>query len=271
MTILVSVVMPVYNQNPTYLSKSIESILKQTMSHFELIIIDDCSTDAGCTTVLEKYRALDSRIKIIRNSVNSGVAKSLNLGISYATAPIIARMDSDDISLPGRLEYQYNFLQKNPHIDLVGCWANVIDQEDRLKGVYKTPLSSEKIRSQILITNPLIHPTWMFRKASFNELGGYSESSPATEDYELLLRLASRKNVQNLPKILFHYRFNPNGVSYKKNKFQELQSIRLRLQAIQKGGYSYREIYKVFPSLFFYFCVPFALKAKILRLKQRYL
>ncbi len=267
----VSVVMPVYNQKPAYLAKAIQSILDQTLVDFEFLIIDDCSNDKDCVSVLEKYQALDARIHIIRNEVNSGVAKSLNVGISHASASIIARMDSDDFSLPERLRRQYDFLHNNPAIDLIGCWANIIDEQDRITGLYKTPLSSREIRSRILLTNPLIHPTWMFRKALIDTLGGYSASSPATEDYEFLLRVAQNRNLQNLPEVLFHYRFNPNGVSYKKNKFQELQSIKLRWKALTKWSYPLWEIYKVLPSIFLYIFIPFSLKARILKYKQKHL
>lgn len=267
----ISVIMPVYNQRPSYLTKAIRSILDQTLTDFEFLIIDDCSTDKDCVSVLKKYRALDARIHIIRNEVNSGVAKSLNIGISHASAPIIARMDSDDFSLPERLRRQYDFLKNNPTIDLIGCWANIIDGQDHITGLYKTSASSQKIRSRILLTNPLIHPTWMFRKVIIDTFKGYSESSPATEDYEFLLRVAQSRNLQNLPEILFHYRFNPNGVSYKKNKFQELQSIKLRWRALTRWNYPLWEIYKILPSLLMYIFIPFALKAKILKYKQKHL
>lgn len=267
----VSVVMPVYNQKPSYLAKAIQSILDQTFDDFEFLIVDDCSTDKDCVSVLEKYRAFDARIRIIRNEVNSGVAKSLNVGIAHASALIIARMDSDDFSLPERLRHQYDFLQNNPTTDLIGCWANIIDEQDHITGLYKTPVSSQKIRSNILLTNPLIHPTWMFRKALIDTFGGYSESSPATEDYEFLLRVAPNRNLENLPEVLFHYRFNPNGVSYKKNKFQELQSIKLRWKALTEWNYPLWEIYKALPSVFMYIFIPFALKAEILKRKQKHL
>lgn len=266
----ISVIMPVYNQQEEYLRSALTSILNQTFSEFEFLIIDDCSTDAACISTLKEFSDIDPRITIIRNTINSGVAKSLNVGIRSAHALIIARMDSDDIALPHRLEKQYSFLTNHPETDLVGCWAEIIDIHGKVAGTYKTPTTPDEIRASILMTNPLIHPTWMFRKGIIESEDPYSETSPATEDYEFLLRIIGRKTVQNIPEILFQYRFNPSGVSYKKNKFQEWQSIKLRIKAIQNHLYPVWEAYKILPSLFFFLFVPFSLKAHIIRFRQKH-
>lgn len=268
---IISVIMPVYNQRPSYLSIAIESILNQTLADFEFLIVDDCSTEKDCVDLLKKYQIQDSRIRIIRNTQNCGVAKSLNNGIAHSSAPIIARMDSDDIALPMRLEKQYFFLKENESVDLLGCWAHIIDEHGHITGIHKSPVTENEIRSSALVTNPIMHPTWMFRKSLVDTEGGYSESSPSTEDYEFILRIANRKNIRNLPEILFHYRFNPNGVSYSKNKYQELESLKLRFKAIQKTWFPFWYAYKIIPSLLFFLFIPFSLKSKILRFKQRYL
>ena len=270
MTPYISVIMPVYNQRKDYLQSAIESILHQTFLEFELLIIDDCSTDADCVSILKRFSDTDPRITVIRNTENSGVAKSLNKGIRHARSPIIARMDSDDISLPNRLEKQYSFLMSHPETDLIGCWAEIIDSHGKIIGSNKTPSTPDKIQSSILITNPLIHPTWMFRKNLMETEGYYSETSPATEDYEFLLRITRKKTVQNLPEILFRYRFNHNGVSYKKNKFQEWQSIKLRVKAIWNRLYPAWEVYKIIPSLILFLFIPFILKSHIIRFKQKH-
>ncbi len=122
-----SVVMPVYNAS-RFLKEAIESILQQTFTDFEFIIIDDCSTD-NSVAIIKSYK--DDRIQLYFNDKNSGISYTLNKGIKLANAEWIARMDSDDISYPERLQKQHDFILQHPDGDLFSCWVNVVDQDKK--------------------------------------------------------------------------------------------------------------------------------------------
>ena len=124
----VSILMPVYNAEP-YLSEAIQSMLNQTYTDFELIILDDCSTDRSADVV---QTFSDTRIVYHRNDVNYGLANNLNTGIKLAKGKYIARMDGDDISLPERIERQMQFLSIHPEVDLVGCWLKLFGDRDEV-------------------------------------------------------------------------------------------------------------------------------------------
>lgn len=261
----ISVIMPVYNQNPSYLREAIESILGQTFHDFELIIIDDGTTEKECLNIIEHYAATDRRIHVSKNIKNSGIIISLNRAIDLSSGEYIARMDSDDIAYPKRLEKQLHFLERHPSCDLLGTLATVIDENSEKIGNIKLPTTPRDIRSTILKRNPLIHPTWMFRSSLTEKVGKYSQDTTGTEDYEFLLRIATTHEIHNLPEPLLKYRFNVNGISFGKNKLQEKSALAVRMKALKKYGYSrWEAIYLVAP-IFFYLFVPSYLKKILLR------
>lgn len=262
---LISVVLPVFNQNQEYLRLSIESILQQSFRDFELLIIDDGSTHSECLTTLEKLSTTDNRIRIIRNKPNRGIIESLNRGLKLARGPFIARMDSDDIALPHRFQKQIDFLKKNPAIDLVGAWVDIIDMKGNKIGTLHPPTHSNFLRKNILKRNFLIHPTWMFRSSLLKRVGGYRENAQSVEDYDFLLRVAQKRKIANIPEPLLKYRFNTGGISFKKNKRQEWNTILLRIRAIFKYGYpKWHMIFLIQPLMIFLF-VPWSLKQYLLR------
>jgi glycosyltransferase involved in cell wall biosynthesis len=190
MNISVSVILPYYNSEHT-LKTSIESILTQTFNAFELILVDNDSED-GSYDIAADYATKDARIKLVSESGHSSV-QALIEAISYTKGKYIAFMDAEDQSLPERLEYQRQYLEKNPDTDLVSCCVNPIEDDDinwshfNLIKWNNRLLSNEDIAVNRFVESPLVHSTVMFRKKLIEKFGGYRESDfPA--DYELWLR-----------------------------------------------------------------------------------
>ena len=168
---LITVLMSVYN-GERYLHEAIESILNQTFTDFEFLIINDGSTDST-RDIITSYT--DSRIRLIDNEQNIGLTKSLNKGIDLARGKYIARMDADDISMPERLEVQYNFLEKNIEYSLVSSGAYLIDENNNQIGELYRPYNYEMILGYIFFFNPIIHPSVLFEKKEIIECGKYNE------------------------------------------------------------------------------------------------
>lgn len=257
--------MPVFNQEVQYLRLALESILNQSFSDFELIIIDDGSKDDLCT-VLSEYTGRDNRVKILRNEKNQGIINSLNRGIDLAQGEFIARMDSDDIAMKDRLEKQLGFLEQHPDYALVGTNAITIDEDGKETGHLDFPTSHESIYRSIILRNPILHPTWFLRRSIFTEMGCYDEKASRVEDYEFLLRIAPKYKIGNVPERLLYYRFNNAGISFKNNKLQEKQALTIRLRALRLYGYPIWYMVHLVRPLFFYLFIPSFLKKRIIQL-----
>lgn len=199
----VTVLMSVYNGEP-YLRASIDSILNQTFQDFEFIIIDDASTDSS-RKIMESYK--DSRIRLLINSRNLGLAASLNRGLKAAQGDFIARQDADDVSRNDRLEKQVCFMRNNAECLLVGGQAMDIDEEGREFGVIPKPLSHSAIRWFLIFDNPFVHTSVMFRKnIMLKDFNGYDHLFVCSQDYELWSRVAHDHPVANLSDILVNKR-----------------------------------------------------------------
>ncbi|RMG23519.1 MAG: glycosyltransferase [Methanobacteriota archaeon] len=217
----VSVVLPVYN-GAKYVSEAIKSILSQTLTNIELIIVDDGSTDDSLT-IIRSFD--DERIRIIKQP-NSGISQALNHGISLARSNFIARMDADDIALLDRLERQLAFLKSHPNTVAIGCSATVIDQNGEDVCVISRPGEDSELRKRIPST-PFIHPTVMFRKDVFYIAGQYPLfMRHGAEDAVLFWRMAKYGKISNLSEPLLKYRIHPGSVSRKpKEFFSKLEEI----------------------------------------------
>ena len=222
----VTVLMPVYN-GELYLREAINSILNQTFTDFELIILDDCSKD-GSVDLIKTYT--DERIRLIANPVNQGLRFILNQGGKLARAEYIARMDCDDISLPHRLAKQVEYLDRHPEIAIVGAQSIYIDTEGKVvesQNMFRCAAESSSIRWTASYECPFVHPLVMFRKqVLWGELGGYDEMAVFAEDYEMWLRLLSN-NYQgaNLPEVLLKYRVNPKSMMNSANITTKLNAL----------------------------------------------
>lgn len=202
--------MAVYNGMP-YLPQAVNSILNQTYKNFEFIIVDDASSDKTWP-YLKSLK--DKRIKLIKNSKNLGLAKSLNKALDQSTGDYIARMDADDISLPNRFEAQIKFLLKNPSVDLCGSWAKLIDDNGKVFGQVRKPTDDKKIKTMNMIVTGIIHPTWFIKRQVFEKLK-YDPKYDMVEDFEFLLR-AKKYKMANISKELILWR-SPHQRRSKKN------------------------------------------------------
>ncbi len=221
---LVSVILPVYNAEST-LADAIQSIINQTYTDFELIIIDDASTDRT-VSIVESFN--DSRIRLICKPLNAGLTDSLNVGIQTCQGQLVARMDGDDISMPTRLEMQVAFLKSNPHVSIVGTWFELMPGGELLR----TPVSPEECSVWLLRKSVLGHPTVMFRKADLTGAGlRYDPGALHAEDYKLWVdaKLAGLQ-IGNCPHKLLLYRTHGSQVSVANAKRQAEQTDRIRLE-----------------------------------------
>lgn len=203
----ISVILPVYNGSP-FLAEAINSILIQTIRNFELIIINDGSTDDSLS-ILQHYEKLDPRVKLISRE-NKGLANTLNESIALAKGVWIARMDQDDIAHPTRLETQLKYL-KSSGADIVGSWVKRFGAVDRR--VVKLPQSDSAIKIALLFESPFAHPTVMIRAELIKRIG-YEHTWDKAEDYDLWVRAAiCNWTMANVPEILLNYRVHSSQIS----------------------------------------------------------
>ena len=217
----VSVLMPVYNAE-LYLAEAIESILSQNYEDWELIILNDGSTDRSEEIVLS-YQ--DDRIKYAKNTENRGLIYTRNKLIESATGEYIAFLDSDDISYAERLSTQVMFLDNNPDYGVCGTWAYMIDDEGKVIQKMNLPSDYEYIRCTLLFNNVFTQSSIMIRRQILL-LHSYSDHFDLAEDYDLWCRLSSVCKVKNLPEHLTKYRWHETNISKsKKDRLEELVRI----------------------------------------------
>jgi glycosyltransferase involved in cell wall biosynthesis len=216
-----------------FLEKSVQSIFGQTISNLELIVVDDGSTDRT-SEILDRFG--DARMKIVTQP-NRGLAASLNRGVSLARAELVARMDADDIAVQGRLHAQFEFMNANPEIGLVGTATTVIDEAGDEKGQWNPPVSDGDIRSALMRANQFAHASVMFRKSVFDSVGGYSDM-PFAQDYDLWLRMAGVARVANLPEPLLYRRETADQFGTGRETQQIRWAVRARMNAMKRGDYS---------------------------------
>ncbi len=204
---LISVILPVYN-GEKYLKEAIESILNQTYTNFEFIIIDDGSKDSSLE-IIREYEKEDERIVVVSRE-NKGLIATLNEGMERAKGKYIARMDQDDISLPERFERQIKVM-KNNNIMVCGTYTKVIDEDGKYIKDGIVPTQDDEIVKKLLeCTNPLFHPTVMFKK--FDNIF-YNEFAHNCEDYELWLKYTEIGKIENLPEYLLKYRIELSSIT----------------------------------------------------------
>lgn len=227
----ISVILPFYNTKP-YLKEALESILNQSFSDFELIIINDASTDDS-EEIVKNYLN-DPRIIYLKNKTNQGIVHNLNLGLKISRAEIIARMDGDDVSLPNRLAKQYEYLTKNPKISAVGTFIRMIDEKNQAIDFRTKPIQPEEIKKNLINYSPIVHATAMYRKADVLAVGGYQPEWIYVEDIDLWYRLIYRGYlVSNISEFLLLYRYHANSTAHQ-GKALAKKAFRLRRWAIKE-------------------------------------
>ena len=205
----VTVLLPVYNAGP-WVGAALDSILAQTFQAFELLVIDDGSTDSSLAEI-EARAAKDARVTVLRQR-NSGPAAALNLGLAAARSPLMARFDADDLAHERRLERQVAYLQQHPEVGAVGAWAMDIDVEGRPLGRERRPdTDPTTLRRMLMRRNPFIHSAVTARIGIVRKVGGYRSAFDLAEDYDLWLRVAETAELANLPEVLVSYRVHDGG------------------------------------------------------------
>jgi glycosyltransferase involved in cell wall biosynthesis len=207
---LVTVLMPMYNAQ-AFLRESIESILEQSFTDFEFLIIDDGSTDDSAMLARE-YAKGDRRIELIGRE-RGGYVAAINYGLEFARGRYIARMDADDISTPDRLERQVARMEAEPDLVVLGSCAMAIDPSGRMLGVFDVPLEHEEIEAAHLRGESSIHhPAALIRREALEQVGRYREVLAPAEDFDLWLRLGEVGRLANMPRRLIHKRLTTSGV-----------------------------------------------------------
>lgn len=227
-----SVILPVFN-GEQHLQKAIDSILNQTFSDFELIIINDGSSDRSLD-IIKSYN--DKRIVLI-DQENKGLAKTLNVGLNIAKGTYIARMDADDIAYPDRFKKQMLYLKQHPEIKLLGGGIEFIDDADNSIGIEPAYIGSDFLHKFLFkIGNPFKHPTVIFDKEIAVELGGFNETiEKYMEDYFLWSQIARNYKTDNVRDILLKYRITPGSIM-SSIKSDEFSSFILRV--VNKGDFT---------------------------------
>jgi GT2 family glycosyltransferase len=208
----ITVAMSVYNNAP-FLRAAIDSILAQSFGDFEFLIVNDGSSD-GSSAIIDSYAAADRRVRAIHQP-NRGLVASLNRMIDEARAPLIARMDGDDICLPDRFAHQLAFLERNPDFGVVGAWATSIDEHGRNcdTGGLDQPTSWEGFLDALWGKPLMCHPAATLRTDVLKRVGGYRALYRHCEDYDLWLRLSEVTKLCSLPERLILYRYSDSQVS----------------------------------------------------------
>ena len=202
----ISVVMPVHNALP-FLDASVKSVLEQTLTDFEFVILDDASTD-GSTELLREWARRDARIQLHESSERLGLSGSSNAVVAKAKAAIVARMDADDVAHPDRLRRQLNIIESRPDIAVIGSLCNGIDATGR---VVRPRDRWRLVRRSCYV--PFPHGSAMFRRDAFDAVGGYDEKAVRAEDQDLFARMAAKGCVVTLPDILYSYRYHSRNAT----------------------------------------------------------
>lgn len=203
---LVSVVMSVYNQ-AGFVGEAIESIIGQSFPEFELIVINDGSTD-GSGEIIERYTRADARLRAF-DQPNRGLAYTANRGCALARGRYIARLDSDDVAVSGRLERQVEFLERRPQVAVLGGAWYVLGKSGAGNGFFLPPQDDRTIKATLPRGNCFAQSTVMMRAEAFRAVGGYRQAFAPSEDYDLWLRMSERYQMANLPYPLAYYRVHP--------------------------------------------------------------
>ena len=230
----VSIVMPIYN-GQNYLVDAVASLVEQTFADWELICVDDGSTDRSAE-IVDWLASQEDRIRVLHQE-NTGIVGALNHGCTVAQAPLICRMDCDDIALPDRIAKQYEFLQRNPDVLVVGSSILEMDSDGEPLAISRLPLKHAGIEANLLSRRTgHFHPTTMFRAEAFRDVGGYRRQYQWVEDHDLWLRMARVGKLANLSDCLLCYRQHAGSVCWQRSDQQRLLMNDLLQSAYKERG-----------------------------------
>lgn len=232
---LVSIILPIKN-GADYLCEALDSIIEQTYTNWELIVINDGSTDKTAS-ILGSYTKKHSQIRVISIRHSVGISQALNLGIIKAKGDFIARMDADDISYPSRLAKQIAYLLDNPKVVALGSQCDVINEQGELTGVKTFPTSHKAIYETVFRFNPLQHPTLVINRKLLPKHFIFYDDLDGAEDLGLLFKLFPYGKVHNMNETLLAYRIHSHNVSFVNIKSIYAQALRARIQGVKHYGY----------------------------------
>lgn len=238
-----SIIMAVYKKDqPEWLKQSIDSLLNQTVVSDDIIIIVDGPLTAQLDGVLSRYDNNKS-ITLIKLQANQGLGNALNVGIKKAKHQLIARMDSDDISIPNRFELQIAEFNKNPKLDILGGQvAEFIDNPEEIVAYRKVPTGHLEIKKFACRRNPFNHPTVMYKKTTIQKLGCYNATALRIEDYDLWLRaISSGAMCANLDVVLLKYRSTIDAMKRRKTLTSIKSHIKVRFRFLTKKYISFSD------------------------------
>lgn len=244
----ISVLMSVYrSERPDFLSRAIRSIwTDQTVKPDEIILVKDGTLTPALNDVIDQWKKeIGKPLVILKNKKNIGLTKSLNKGIKVAKCDYIARMDSDDISLPQRFERQLQFMLEHPEIDVVGTGLQEIDENETLKDVRLYPEENKKIKAYIGMANPIAHPTSFIRRSVFKDTH-YDERFVKNQDLKLWIDLlSSGHQLHNLPEVLFYFRRTSDTYAKRSSRVSLRSELNIYLYGISKlhGKYNRKKVY----------------------------
>ncbi|MFY0714756.1 glycosyltransferase family 2 protein [Seonamhaeicola sp. NFXS20] len=237
-TPLISVVLPVYNVAP-FIKEALDSVLNQTVQDFEVLVIDDCSTD-DTLKVVKDFK--DDRIRIIEKQQNKGLIDSLNIGFKEAKGAYIARMDGDDINVLNRFEKQLHVLQNNPNIKACGCWLQCFGASTK---IIKHREHHKEIQAHLLLSNPMSLGATMLHRESYKNYS-FDTTKIHAEDYDFWARTAWESQMYNIQEVLYYYRTHTNQVSTQYKNVQVKQDIAIKLSLYHKINYDKTEFSDTF-------------------------
>lgn len=266
---LVSVIMPVYNAEK-YVRVAIESILNQTYTNFELIIVNDASTDSTLN-ILRKFKALDKRIILIQNIKNLGVTKSLNKALEQTHGKYTIRMDADDWAYPQRFALQVDLMEHNPDVVVSGSYIKVCDKNLKTKYIRRYKLSDASIRKHLFRYSPFAHPATIWR-GEILKRERYDERIGTCQDYELYFRVGRLGKFMNLPKSLLKLRMHDTSVSSIMSDYQLKNTVLIRLSAVLFLGYNMTKLDKLYNFIqeIFISLIPIKLRLYLFNLLRRF-
>ena len=233
---MVSVITPAYNAEK-YIAESIESILNQTFGDFELIIIDDCSTDKTYD-IISEYAKKDSRIIALKNEKNLGIAGNRNKGISLARGKYVVWQDADDISVPTRIEKQFDFMESHPEVGIVGGFLEFFEDKKGMTGIRKYSDDDKELRKNIFRFSPVAQPSAMIRKNILDEVGEYDLRYPPAEDIDMSFRIGEKSKFFNIQEVLLRYREHPTSATFTRLKKIERSTLEIRKKFANSSAYT---------------------------------
>lgn len=228
----VSVLMSVHNGEP-WVGAAVESVLGQTFGDFEFIVVDDGSTD-GTGAILDACR--DPRVRIVHQA-RVGLTPSLNRAIRLTQAPLLARMDADDVSLPERFARQVAFLDAHPDVGLLGAGCHEIAPSGEVLRIVRPPADDAGIRRALIRENPFIHSSIVMRREAIERAGLYDEGLPVAQDYDLWLRMSRVTRMANLVEPLVLRRLTPGMISRARDTDRLRTELRVKVRALRSGAY----------------------------------